>query len=47
MTASELARRKMAAAKAAAAMVNDGLIVGLGSGSTASIVLNILGQRVA
>ena len=46
-TKSELTRRKMAAAKAAAAMVDDGFIVGLGSGSTASIALNILGQRVA
>jgi len=38
---------KAAAATAAAALVEDGLIVGLGSGSTASLVINILGQRVA
>ena len=47
MTTSELDRLKTAAAKAAAALVEDGLIVGLGSGSTASIAINILGQRVA
>ena len=42
-----LDRHKMAAAAAAAAMVDDGLIVGLGSGTTASIAIDILGQRVA
>ena len=36
----------MAAATAATAMIGDGHIVGLGSGSTASIALNILAQRV-
>ena len=46
-TTSELDRLKAAAAKAAAELVEDGLIVGLGSGSTASIAVNILGQRVA
>jgi ribose 5-phosphate isomerase A len=46
-TTSDLDRMKAAAAKAAAALVEDGLIVGLGSGSTASIAVNILGQRVA
>ena len=38
---------KAAAAQAAAALVKDGAIVGLGSGSTASLVVNLLGQRVA
>ena len=38
---------KAAAAQAAAALVKDGSIVGLGSGSTASLVVNLLGQRVA
>ena len=47
MTTSELDRLKAAAAKAAADLLEDGLIVGLGSGSTASIAVNILGQRVA
>jgi len=36
-----------AAAKAGAAMIEDGLIVGLGTGSTAAIAINILGRRVA
>ena len=39
--------RKVAAAKAGVELVEDGLIVGLGSGSTASIAIDILGQRVA
>jgi len=47
MRLSELDPRKVAAAKAGAQMVEDGLIVGLGSGSTASIAIDILGQRVA
>ena len=46
-TPSELDRLKAAAANAAAAMVEDGLIVGLGSGSTASLAVSILGHRVA
>jgi ribose 5-phosphate isomerase A len=46
-TTDELDRRKAAAAEAGAAMVEDGLIVGLGSGTTASIAIGILGQRVA
>src|SRR5687768_15666207 len=46
-TTSELDRLKAAAANAAAAMVEDGLIVGLGSGSTASLAVSILGHRVA
>ena len=46
-TTSELDRLKAAAANAAAALVEDGLIVGLGSGSTASLAVSILGHRVA
>ena len=46
-TTAELDRLKAAAANAAAALVEDGLIVGLGSGSTASLALSILGHRVA
>lgn len=46
-TPSELDRLKAAAAKAAAELIEDGQIVGLGSGSTASLVVAILGQRVA
>jgi len=40
-------RLKAAAADAAVAMVEDGMIVGLGTGSTTRIALGILGQRVA
>jgi len=48
MTAlSELDRLKTAAADAAVAMVEDGMIVGLGTGSTTWIALGLLGQRVA
>ena len=43
----EVDRLKTAAANAAAALVEDGLIVGLGSGSTASLAVSILGRRVA
>ena len=46
-TAEERDRRKRAAASAGAAMVEDGLIVGLGSGTTASMAIEILGRRVA
>ena len=46
-TISELGRLKAAAANAAAALVEDGLIVGLGSGSTALLAVSILGRRVA
>lgn len=45
-TTSELDRLKAAAANGAAALVEDGLIVGLGSGSTASLAVSILGRRV-
>jgi ribose 5-phosphate isomerase A len=46
-TRSELDHWKAAAAHAAVAMVEDGMIVGLGTGSTASFALGMLGQRVA
>ena len=39
--------RKLAAAEAAAALVEDGMIVGLGSGSTASLAVAAVGRRVA
>ncbi len=38
---------KLAAAESAAAQVTDGMIVGLGSGSTAALAVNTLGRRVA
>jgi ribose 5-phosphate isomerase A len=38
---------KLAAAEAAAALVEDGMIVGLGSGSTASLAVRALGRRVS
>jgi ribose 5-phosphate isomerase A len=38
---------KLAAAESAAAQVTDGMIVGLGSGSTASLAVNAIGKRVA
>jgi len=37
---------KMAAAESAAALVKDGMIVGLGSGSTAAFAINAIGRRV-
>lgn len=46
-TPSEVDRLKAVAANAAAALVEDGLIVGLGSGSTASLAVSMLGRRVA
>jgi hypothetical protein len=46
-TISELDRLKRAAADAAVAMVEAGVIGGLGTGSTTWIALGILGQRVA
>ena len=39
--------RKLAAAEAAAALVEDGMIVGLGSGSTASLAVAAIGRRTA
>lgn len=47
MTTSELDRLKAAAAAVAAALVEDGMIVGLGSGSTAALAVSILGRRVS
>ncbi|MGD1093561.1 MAG: ribose-5-phosphate isomerase RpiA [Bryobacteraceae bacterium] len=38
---------KMAAAESAVALVTDGLIVGLGTGSTATFAVSALGRRVA
>ena len=38
---------KLAAAESAAAQVIDGMIVGLGSGSTAALAVNAIGRRVA
>lgn len=37
---------KERAAREAVALVNDGMVVGLGSGSTASIAIRLLGERV-
>jgi ribose 5-phosphate isomerase A len=39
--------RKLAAAEAAATLVEDGMTVGLGSGSTASLAVTAVGRRVA
>jgi ribose 5-phosphate isomerase A len=39
--------RKLAAAEAAAELVEDGMIVGLGSGSTASLAVAAIGRRTA
>ena len=47
MDASEQNRWKKAAAEAAAKLVETGMIVGLGTGSTASFVVSELGRRVA
>jgi ribose 5-phosphate isomerase A len=40
-------RLKLAAAQAAAVLVENGMIVGLGSGSTASLAVTEIGKRVA
>ena len=39
--------RKLAAAEAAAGLVEDGMVVGLGSGSTATLAVAAIGRRVA
>jgi len=39
--------RKRAAAEAAAGLVEDGMVVGLGSGSTAALAVAAIGRRVA
>jgi ribose 5-phosphate isomerase A len=44
---SERDRMKAAAADAAVAMVEDGMIVGLGTGSTTWLALAMLARRVA
>jgi ribose 5-phosphate isomerase A len=38
---------KLAAGESAAAQVTDGMTVGLGSGSTAALAVNVIGRRVA
>jgi ribose 5-phosphate isomerase A len=40
-------KEKMAAAERAAALVESGMVVGLGSGSTAALAVRVLGRRVA
>ena len=40
-----VARQKRAAARAAAEMVEDGMRLGLGTGSTAAFLLEALGER--
>jgi ribose 5-phosphate isomerase A len=44
---SELDRLKRAAAQAAVTLISNGMIVGLGTGSTASFAVSIIAQRVA
>jgi ribose 5-phosphate isomerase A len=43
----DIDRLKMAAAESAAEQVKDGMIVGLGSGSTAALAVDAIGKRVA
>jgi ribose 5-phosphate isomerase A len=38
---------KLAAAESAATQMTDGMIVGLGSGSTAALAVNAIGRGVA
>ncbi len=42
----EANRLKVAAAESAAALVTDGMVVGLGTGSTAALAVEVLGRRV-
>jgi ribose 5-phosphate isomerase A len=44
---SELDRLKRAAAQTAVALINNGMIVGLGTGSTVSFAVSIIAQRVS
>jgi len=44
--ASDENQLKAAAAESAAALVRDGMLVGLGSGTTAALAVNVLGRRV-
>ncbi|MBV8575119.1 MAG: ribose 5-phosphate isomerase A, partial [Acetobacteraceae bacterium] len=37
--------QKQAAAEAAAALIEDGMVLGLGTGSTAKLVVDALGRR--
>jgi len=46
-SATALHQFKEAAAEAAAAQVKDGMIVGLGSGTTATLAVNAMGRRVS
>jgi ribose 5-phosphate isomerase A len=46
MTLSERDGWKLAAALAASRLVEDGMVVGLGTGSTAAFLVSILGERV-
>jgi ribose 5-phosphate isomerase A len=46
-TAAELNQLKEAAAESAAAQIVDGMVVGLGSGSTAAFAVKAIGRRVA
>ncbi len=46
MAEDKVAQQKEAAAATAAGMVQDGMIVGLGTGSTAKFLVASLGQRV-
>ena len=46
MTAPEQDRLKKAAAEAAVKLVEDGMVVGLGSGSTAALFVYVLAQRI-
>ncbi len=47
MDAAEQQRWKQAAAQAAAKLVEDGMVVGLGTGSTAALFVSALGERMA
>jgi ribose 5-phosphate isomerase A len=47
MTAPERDRLKKAAADAAVKLVEDGMVVGLGSGSTAALFVNALARRIS
>ena len=42
----DIARNKQVAAENAAAQVVDGMVLGLGSGSTADMIMPVLGVRV-
>src|SRR6185437_14042902 len=47
MVADNIEAEKRAAAEAAARRVHDGMVVGLGTGSTADFAIRLLGERVA